>query len=100
MFFSGKHVVSDGNALSGGLDASLLQDLDHASGHRFRLSLRVDVELTNNTFSKNLWSVIQRTTDWTSVDEKEFDKLEDLKFKKCSGNMLAMSGVPLGSSLA
>jgi hypothetical protein len=54
-----------------------------------------DVILTNNSFSKNLWSVIQRTTDWTSVDEAEFSHLEDLKFKKCSGNVLATSGVPL-----
>ena len=54
-----------------------------------------DVVLTNNTFSKNLWSIIQRSSDWTTVDEKEFDKLEDLKFKKVGGNQLAMSGVPL-----
>ena len=54
-----------------------------------------DVELTNNTFSKNLWSNVQRVTDWVSVDDKEWSNLADLKFKKLSGNVLATSGVPL-----
>ena len=54
-----------------------------------------DVELTNNTFSKNLWSNVQRPSDWTSVDDKDFAQLVDLKFKKLSGNQLATSGVPL-----
>lgn len=54
-----------------------------------------DVELTNNSFSKNLWSNVQRPSDWTSVDDKDFAQLADLKFKKLSGNQLANSGVPL-----
>jgi hypothetical protein len=54
-----------------------------------------DVELTNNTFSKNLWSNVQRAGDWTSVDDKDFAQLCDLKFKKCEGNQVAVSGVPL-----
>lgn len=54
-----------------------------------------DVELTNNTFSKNLWSNVQRVGDWVSVDDREWANLADLKFKKLSGNVLASSGVPL-----
>ena len=54
-----------------------------------------DVELTNNTFSKNLWSNVQRVTDWVAVDDKEWSSLADLKFKKLSGNVLMTSGVPL-----
>lgn len=54
-----------------------------------------DVELTNNTFSKNLWSNVQRVTDWTAVDDREWANLSDLKFKKLSGNALAVSAVPL-----
>ncbi len=54
-----------------------------------------DVELTDNTFSKNLWSNVQWPSDWTSVDDREFARLGDLGFKKLSGNQLAASGVPL-----
>lgn len=54
-----------------------------------------DVELVGNTFSKNLWSNVQRPSDWTAVDDKDFAQLADLKFKKLDGNQLATSGVPL-----
>ncbi|MDP3152948.1 MAG: right-handed parallel beta-helix repeat-containing protein [Archangium sp.] len=54
-----------------------------------------DVELTNNTFSKNLWSNLQRPSDWTAVDDKEWSKLADFKFKKVANNQLAVSAVPL-----
>lgn len=90
---------SNGSLLS--LEGRVVAAIDNnifefADNDAIRLAVEAkDVELTNNSFSKNLWSVIQRTTDWTSVDEKEFAKLDDLKFKKCSGNVLATSGVPL-----
>jgi hypothetical protein len=42
-----EHVVRDGNALRRRLNADLLQDLDHAARHRFRLSLRVDTVKAN-----------------------------------------------------
>ncbi len=90
---------SNGNllALQGRVEAVVDNNIfEFADNDAIQLSVESkDVILTNNSFSKNLWSVIQRTTDWTSVDEKEFSHLEDLKFKKCSGNVLAMSGVPL-----
>ncbi|MDP1825773.1 MAG: right-handed parallel beta-helix repeat-containing protein [Archangium sp.] len=90
---------SNGNLLSleGRVEAVVDNNIfEFADNDAIRMAVEAkDVELTNNTFSKNLWSVIQRTTDWTAVDEKEFNKLEDLKFKKCSGNQLLSSGVPL-----
>ena len=90
---------SNGNLLS--LQGSVVALVDNnifefADNDAIRLAVDAkDVELTNNTFSKNLWSIIQRTSDWTTVDEKEFSHLADLKFKKVSGNQLAVSAVPL-----
>ncbi len=54
-----------------------------------------DVELTNNAFSKNLWSNVQRVGDWVAVDDREWANLADLKFKKLSGNVLAEAALPL-----
>lgn len=90
---------ANGNLLS--LQGSVVAKVDNnifefADNDAIRLAVDAkDIELTNNTFSKNLWSNVQRVTDWTAVDDKEFSHLEDLKFKKAGGNVLAASGVPL-----
>lgn len=90
---------SNGHLLT--LEGSVVANVDgnifeFADNDAIRLATEAkDVELTNNTFSKNLWSNIQRPSDWVSVDDKEWSKLADLKFKKVAGNELAVSGVPL-----
>lgn len=93
---------SNGHLLSleGGVVAQVDGNIfEFADNDAIRLAADAkDVELTNNTFSKNLWSNVQRPSDWTSVDDKEFNQLADLKFKKVSGNQLAVSGVPLERS--
>lgn len=90
---------SSGNLLD--LQGQLVAQVDNnifefADNDAIRMAAEAkDVVLTNNSFSKNLWAVIQRPSDWTSVDEKEFSHLADLGFKKVSGNTLASSAVPL-----
>lgn len=70
--------------------------LEFADNDAIRMATEAKfVELTNNAFSKNLWSNVQRVGDWVTVDDREWSTLADLKFKKLSGNVLAVSGVPL-----
>jgi hypothetical protein len=90
---------SNGNLLilEGQLVARVENNIfEFADNDAIRLAAEAkDVELVGNTFSKNLWSNVQRPGDWTSVDDKDFAQLADLKFKKLEGNQLAVSGVPL-----
>ena len=84
-------------ALEGGsssiVDANIFEFADNDA---IRMAAEAkDVELTNNTFAKNLWSNVQRVTDWTAVDDKEWSQLADLKFKKLSGNTLVEAALPL-----
>ncbi len=70
--------------------------LEFADNDAIRMATEAkNVELTNNAFSKNLWSNVQRVGDWVAVDDREWSTLADLKFKKLSGNVLAVSAVPL-----
>jgi hypothetical protein len=83
--------------LEGGVQAVVDNNIfEFADNDAIRMAVDAkDVELTNNTFSKNLWSNVQRPSDWTSVDDREWAQLADFKFKKLSGNQLAVSAVPL-----
>lgn len=54
-----------------------------------------DIELTNNTFSHNLFSHVQRPGDWVSVDDKSWAQLADFKWKKLAGNQLISCGLPV-----
>jgi hypothetical protein len=87
------HLLSLEGQLQAVVDGNIFEFADNDA---IRMAAEAkDVELTNNTFSKNLFSNVQRPSDWTSVDDKEWSKLADFKFKKLAGNQLAVSAVPL-----
>jgi hypothetical protein len=54
-----------------------------------------EVELTNNVFSHNLWSEVQKMAKWEVVDATNWKQLADFGFKKLEGNQLLTAGMPL-----
>lgn len=54
-----------------------------------------DVVLTRNTFSHNLWSHVQKSDGWVTFDDKNFNQLSDLGWKKIEGNQVITAGLPI-----
>ncbi|MEQ8767295.1 MAG: right-handed parallel beta-helix repeat-containing protein, partial [Planctomycetota bacterium] len=54
-----------------------------------------DIELVDNVFGQNLFCNVYRTAGTVFVDDSVFGQLEDLGFRKCSGNQLLMPNLPL-----
>jgi hypothetical protein len=69
---------------------------EFADNHAIRLEADPkDVELTNNVFAHNLWAEVYQTKDDMVVDNKNFNQLAQLGWKKCDGNQLLIPGLPL-----
>lgn len=88
-----------GNLLELGTDIRGVVDnniFEFADNDAIRLTTNAgDIELTNNVFAHNLFSHVQRPSDWVSVDDKNWAQLADYKFKKVSGNVLMSCGTPI-----
>ncbi len=54
-----------------------------------------EVVLTNNAFSHNQWSHVNRVQSDSIVDAANWKQLGDLGFKKCEGNEILAAGVPI-----
>ncbi|MBX5484255.1 MAG: hypothetical protein IRZ16_20720 [Myxococcaceae bacterium] len=54
-----------------------------------------DIVFTNNTFAHNLWSNLKWTKNETTVDDKTFGMLKDLRFKKCEGNQVISANLKI-----
>lgn len=87
------HLLSIENGVNAIIDGNIFEFADNDA---IRLMAAPgDVELTNNTFSHNLWSNLMRPQDNTTVDDKTFGALKDFKFKKLSGNQVVSAGLPI-----
>lgn len=87
------HLLSLGGQLKAVVDNNIFEFADNDA---IRLNSQAsDVELTNNVFSHNLFSHVQKPDGWVTVDDKNWNQLADFKWKKLSGNQLLSSGVPL-----
>lgn len=87
------HLVSIENGTNAIIDGNIFEFADNDA---IRLMANPgDVELTNNTFSHNLWSNVMYTHGTVTVDDKNFAQLKDLKFKKLSGNQVISAGLPV-----
>jgi hypothetical protein len=87
------HLLSIENGVNAIIDGNIFEFADNDA---IRLMAEPgDVELTNNTFSHNLWSNVMRPQDNTTVDDKTFGALKDFKFKKFSGNQVLSAGLPV-----
>jgi hypothetical protein len=54
-----------------------------------------EIEIINNVFSNNLWSVAQKLIGNTVVDASNFAQLGDLGLKKAAGNVILNPGLPI-----
>jgi hypothetical protein len=54
-----------------------------------------EIEITNNVFSNNLWSAVQKMIGNLVVDGSNFAQLGDLGLKKATGNVLLNAGLPV-----
>ncbi|MFO0598056.1 MAG: right-handed parallel beta-helix repeat-containing protein [Myxococcaceae bacterium] len=89
----GGNLLDLGTGIRGVVDNNIFEFADNDA---IRLTTNAgDVEFTNNTFSHNLFSHVQRPSDWVSVDDKNWAQLADYKFKKVSGNQLISCGLPV-----
>lgn len=87
------HLISLGGQLKAVVDNNIFEFADNDA---VRLNSQAsDVEFTNNVFSHNLFSHVQKPDGWVTVDDKNWNQLADFKWKKLSGNQLLSSGVPL-----
>jgi len=94
---SGHGITADLLILDGDVRAVIDGNIfEFADQHAIRLNSNPkDVELTNNIFDHNLWAEVYRATDDTVVDNKNFDDMKQLGFKKIENNKLADAGFPL-----
>jgi hypothetical protein len=87
------HLLSIENGVNAIIDNNIFEFADNDA---IRLMADPgDVELTNNTFSHNLWSNVMRPSDNQTVDDKTFGQLKDFKFKKLAGNQAVSAGLPV-----
>ncbi len=96
-FGSGHGITADLLMLNGGTTAIVDNNIfEFADQHAIRLSADAkDVELTNNVFAHNLWAEVYQTKDDLVVDNKNFNQLSQLGWKKCEGNQLLIPGLPI-----
>ncbi len=97
----GKGLGSNGNLLILGTRTRAIVDaniFEFADNDAIRLNADAkDVELTNNTFSHNLWSHVQKPDGWVTVDDKSWSKLADFGWKKLAGNTLVSAALPVNA---
>lgn len=87
------HLLSIENGVNAIVDGNIFEFADNDA---IRLMANpADVELTNNTFSHNLWSNLMYTHGTVTVDDKTFGQLKDLRFKKLAGNQVISAGLPV-----
>jgi hypothetical protein len=96
-FGQGHGIMADLLIIEGGVAEVIDNNIfEFADQHAIRLNADPkDIELTNNVFAHNLFAEVYRTTDQLFVDNKNWDQLKQLGWKKCDGNALTTSGLPL-----
>lgn len=69
---------------------------EFADQHGIRISAEPkDVELTNNVFAHNLWAEVYDAKNEKVVDNKNFEQLSQMGWKKCEGNAMVIPGLPV-----
>ncbi len=96
-FGSGHGITADLLILETGVHANIDNNVfEFADQHAIRLNADAkDVELTNNVFAHDLFAEVYRTSDELFVDNKNFDQLSQLGWKKCDNNKLMSANLPL-----
>jgi parallel beta-helix repeat protein len=96
-FGQGHGIMADLLILEGDVAAVIDNNVfEFADQHAIRLSADPkNVELTNNVFGHNLFAEVFRTTDQLFVDNKNWDQLKQLGWKKLEGNKLGTAALPL-----
>ena len=96
-FGSGHGITADLLMLNTGVHAVVDSNIfDFADQHAIRLSTDPKfVELTNNVFAHNLWAEVYQTSDELVVDNKNFDQLSQLAWKKCENNQVVSPNLAL-----
>ncbi|MCB9878779.1 MAG: right-handed parallel beta-helix repeat-containing protein [Planctomycetes bacterium] len=97
LFGEGKGRPGNGIVLDGRIRARIEGNLVQFSDNdAIRLGAEpADVELVDNVFAQSLHSVVFLPAGPTFVDDRTFDRLGDLGWKKCEGNRLLLPDIPI-----